>query len=120
MAMRTITKRSAGWTAIFAIAFHGLLYGLTPLAAAPADPFSVICHSGAQNDADQSLPGSTPSNACEHCNLCSATTPPLAPAVVLGRIVAPDLLQVFTPVSDTRASGSATAKQLARGPPSFV
>lgn len=111
----------AGWAAIFAIAFHGLLYGLTPLAAAPVDPFSVICHSSAQSETDQqSLPGSAPSSACEHCNLCSSTAPPLASVVVLGRVVAPDLLQIFTPVSDIRATSATATTHLARGPPSFV
>ena len=39
-------RRSISWVAIYAIALHAILWGVAPMAAAPAsDPFSVICHS---------------------------------------------------------------------------
>ena len=41
-------RRAVGFVAILAIALHGLLLSLAPLAASAAvDPFTVICHSDA-------------------------------------------------------------------------
>ncbi len=51
------------------------------------DPFSVICHSETQatSPADQTpaSPGAAHSQACDHCNLCSAT--PHGPGTLDGR-----------------------------------
>ena len=122
--MRTRINRWLSLVAIFAIALHGVVLGLAPLAAATSDPFSVICHSGAPaQSADEQAP-SNPGDAtqgCEHCNLCSAAAVPVAPDDVLaGRLVPAALRHILRPTSVAAPTGLAPSPKLAQGPPSFA
>jgi hypothetical protein len=108
-----------------AVAMHGALLGLAPLAATAAgDPLSVICHSTApaQTGHEQA-----PANAdgapqgCEHCNLCGAAAPPPAlDDVVAGQLVPARVLQILQPVSAVATAGLAANPKLAQGPPAFA
>lgn len=118
-------RRSVGWVAIFAIALHTILTGLAPLAAAaPADPFSIICHSGsadASPGGQTGLPVGAPSGPCDHCKLCSAVVAPLVPDTLLDSDLAPgNLVEVLFPTSLAPAGGIACTPKLARGPPQRV
>jgi hypothetical protein len=119
--MRARINRFMSVVAIFAIALHGALLGLAPLAASAGDPFSVICHSGApaQTDDDQapSNSGGT-SQGCEHCNLCSAAAAPAAlNDVIVGQLTPARLLQIGRPASALTTAGLAASPKLAQGPP---
>ncbi len=108
--------------AIVAIALHGLLLGLAPLAAA-ADPFQVICHSSAAaSDAQAPGPADAAWHGCEHCNLCSAAAaPPVLDAVLAGRLAPAPLLHVLRPVTANAVLHPATVSpKLAQGPPRFA
>lgn len=123
--MRQGLRRSVGYLAIFAIALHTiLLAAVTPIAAANSvDPFSIICHSGAPAaepaDTTSKAPASTPSSACDHCNLCSATAASYDTLddIVAGYLTPARLLQVLRPSDESgryRVAGNPTQ---ARGPP---
>jgi hypothetical protein len=115
-----------GFVAIVAIALHGLLLGLAPLAAAAAaDPFSIICHSGAAPapaDGEQAPARSdigTP--GCEHCNLCNAAAAPAAlDDVFAGQLLPARVLALLQPVSTAAANNLTTTPKLAQGPPAFA
>jgi DUF2946 family protein len=117
-------RQAVGMVAIFAIALHGLLLGLAPLAAAANDPFTVICHSAPQSTSgqDQSPVGpDTGFHGCDHCNLCSATSTPLAvDGVLAGQLRPVRVLQVLRPISTAATASLATTPKLARGPPAFA
>ena len=115
-------RRSISWVAIYAIALHAILWGVAPMAAAPAsDPFSVICHSEAASPAGQAPAAPAHTQACDHCNLCSAgpATAALVP-VFAGQLAPARLLQILRPVSAALAGHLATTPKLARGPPPFA
>lgn len=123
--MRAGSRRIFSLTAAFAIALHTVLWAaVAPMAATAAvDPFTVICHSEASGPAEQAPDQGTfvPGHACDHCNLCSAATPPAVPdAVVLDQLAPAELLQVLYPVSLARRDGTAASLHRARGPPSFA
>jgi hypothetical protein len=124
--MRLGAKQMLSWVAIYAVALHTLLTGIGPAFAAAqdgVDPFSVIClhDTGAGTPDGQQPSDLVPGHACEHCNLCSAATPPPAPdLVVFGNLMPARLLQVLRPVSTAPSSGVAFRPNLARGPPLFV
>jgi hypothetical protein len=117
-------RRAVGLVAIVVIALHGVLLGLAPLAAAAADPFSVICHSVAPAQAsDEQAPansGGAP-QGCEHCNLCSAAAAP-APLndIFLGQLVPARSLQILRPASAVATVSLASSPKLAQGPPAFA
>lgn len=121
-------KRSVAWLAIYAVALHVILLGLTPIAAngsTAVDPYSVICHSVAlANAVGDSAPvkgGIVPGHACEHCNLCGAMAAPAAPdAAVIGTMAPVRVLHVLRPVSSAAHASLATTPKLARGPPAFA
>ena len=122
--MRARISRSLSVVAIFAIALHGVVLGLAPLAATINDPFSIICHSGASalagDDQAPSNSGGTPQD-CEHCNLCSAAAAPATlDNVVTGQLVPARLLQIVRPVSAIATAGPAASPKLAQGPPAFA
>jgi len=81
--MRPLLRRSVTVVAIYVVALHtGLWAAVAPLITSPAiDPFTVICHSGTSVPAEQATAHGplVPVYACDHCNLCSAVTPPLPP-----------------------------------------
>lgn len=125
--MRVGTRRVLSLVAIYAIALHAILWGAAvPLVARPtADPFSVICHSGAQaaSPAEQApaSPVSAPAHACDHCNLCSTMAPPPALDTVLaGHLTPAKLLQVLRPATAATRDGIANNPNRARGPPAFA
>jgi hypothetical protein len=123
--MRQGQRRILSALAICAVALHTVFLGFAPIGAAQAaasDPFSIICHSVAPSDdapgaVDHLLPG----HACEHCNLCSATAPPTAPAIASNLTLAPARVShVLNPVSAPPRAGIASDPKQARGPPAFV
>jgi hypothetical protein len=126
--MRTGDKKTLSVVAIYAIAVHAVLWAFAgPLAnAAPGvDPFSVICHNAAPDAAADAqtpaLPDHGPSQACDHCNLCSAVTPPPVPDVVLLTRMAPvRILDVLRAAELGPHDGRASDPNLARAPPSFA
>jgi hypothetical protein len=123
--MRLGQRRILSVLAIYAVALHTVFLGFAPIGAVQAaanDPFSIICHSVAPTDdatgaADHLLPG----HACEHCNLCSATAPPAAPAIALELTLTPARVgHVLNPTSAPPRAGIASDPKQARGPPAFV
>lgn len=120
--MRCLLKRTVSWTAIFAVVVHAILVGLSPVTAAPIDPFSVICHSGGQADAEQtpSLPGTIPGKTCDHCTLCNANVDSAPPDVLASPAIALTKMQVARPESDAASAANTSNLHLARGPPSVV
>jgi hypothetical protein len=122
--MRLGGRRAIGLVAIVAIALHAMLWGVaTPMAAgAPLDPFSVICHSGAQTPADQSPEAPAPSSSCDHCNVCAAAAAPPATLdrIAAGQLLPAKLLHVMRPAVSTVRDGLASNPHQARGPPQLT
>ena len=123
--MRFGGRRVLSVVAIYAIALHTIFWAAGPMLAGPsAEPFSVICHSEAPSPSDQapSDPGSTPSQVCDHCNLCSATpVPPVDFDSVLAGILTPvKLLHVLAPAPTAAYDGITDNPNRTRGPPRFA
>ena len=125
--MRASVRQTVSLVAIYAVALHAILFGLAPVLAAGSaagDPFAIICHSDAQGiaPAEQapSVPDIIPGNACDHCILCSASTPPMLESMFAGQLSPTRLLQVLHPVSAAVRTRPAITLHLARGPPNFV
>jgi hypothetical protein len=98
------------------------LLALAPLAAeAAADPFTVICHSGAPAPSGDDQAPARPdiaAHGCDHCNLCSAAAAPSAlDDVLAGQLLPARLLNVLRPVSTAATISLAATPKLARGPP---
>jgi len=109
--------KSVSLVACFAIAMHAILSGV-PMAAAGAtvDPFTVICHS--EPASEQAPAQHTPSQACDHCSLCTVAASAAAPdAILAGRLAPPPLLHVLTPRSHKARAHLAATQHSARGPP---
>lgn len=113
------------WMAIFAIALQAMLWGVTgPSAAGSAiDPFSVICHNS-QASTDQAPADQAPghSQACDHCNLCSATPVALdvLDAVFAGYLTPAKLLEVLSAPSVVTHDGISSNPRLSQGPPQLT
>jgi hypothetical protein len=110
---------------IYAVALHAILLGVLPVPAGnfgAGDPFSFICHSDTQAPAEQapSRPDIIPGHACDHCILCSASTPPALDSVLTGQLAPMRLLQILQPASTLVRSHLAITAHLARGPPNFA
>ena len=111
--------------AFITVALHTVLWAaVTPLIAAPAvDPFTVICHSETSAPAEQA-PGHSPfapAHACDHCNLCNAAAPLVAPdTAVTARFQPVRTLRVLHPANIARHDDIAADPKLARGPPAFA
>jgi len=125
--MPTRFKRLLSIMAITAIAMHTVLWGGTAArgSAIEVDPFSVICHSGGNNDTVQdqapTAPLSAPSHACDHCNLCgSAPSPAVAPPVLIIQLLSTQPAHAVTPASTVLGTGLEVALKGARGPPVFA
>jgi len=122
--MRAGIRRAVSGVAVFAIALHTALWAaMAPVSTAAAvDPFTVICHSGAEQPADpspdQGVPG--PGHACDHCNLCSAATPPLPQTAFSISVEPAQVSQILRPASTTRHISATADPKLARGPPVFA
>jgi hypothetical protein len=110
--------------ALYAMALHVLLAALAPISAgagAAIDPFSVICHSVAPDDTAPRHPALTPGQACEHCNLCSAASPPPAPDVALAIKFTPTIARHIVVAAELPPRTNTTADpKLARAPPPFA
>ena len=112
-------RKSVSLMACFAIAMHAIL-AVVPAQAAPADPFSIICHSGSSVASDQTPDSQqqAPSKACDHCSLCAVASAAAAPdAILTGQLAPPSLLHVLTPGSQVVLLRPASAQHPARGPP---
>jgi hypothetical protein len=123
--MRAGFRQVLSMVAVIAIALHTVLWAaVTPLTAAPAvDPFTVICHSETSTPAEQTpVRGPlAPAHACDHCNLCSAAAPPLAPDTAMTvRFEPVRTLRVLHPANIARHNDVAADPKLARGPPAFA
>ncbi len=126
--MRVRVKRATSWAAIYAVALHAILLGIAPVitnGSVAADPFSVICHSGSQAAAPTSeapgKPDLIPGQACDHCNLCSASAPPQVLDMVLaGRLAPVKLPQGLRPAIAVNYDGIANNPNRTRGPPHFA
>ncbi len=121
--MQTGTRRITGVAATIAIALHTILWAaVAPFVAPAVDPFTVICHSEASAPADQTPVNGAPppAHACDHCNLCSAITPPVplnTPSVTLAPA---RVLQVLRPAAITHHRDATADPKLARGPPALA
>ena len=121
--MRSRVQQAMSWLAIYAIALHTIVLGVTPLfAAQTVDPFSVICHSAAPGaaPAEQTPAGpvSAPAKSCDHCNLCSAMASPDArDGVVIAELGPAKLLQLLRTAPAVPRDGIAYNPNRARGPP---
>lgn len=118
-------KRLLSILAIAAIAMHTVLWGgtVTYSATAAIDPFLVICHSAENTTLDQvpASPGSLPSHACDHCNLCGSTPPPAAvSAVAVVQFLQIGSSYVLEPAPAVPHGGVEVALKGARGPPVFA
>jgi len=117
--------RYLSMVAAFSLTVHTVLWAaLAPHAASPVvDPFTIICHSETSGTADEtSTPGPlAPTHACDHCNLCSAATPPLPPDTARLVCFKPVLiLRGLNPAETARHGDVATDPKLARGPPAVA
>jgi hypothetical protein len=124
--MRISARQVVCWAAIYAIALRAILLGIAPVISAgviTGDPFGIICHSDGQALApteQPAAPGNVPGQSCEHCNLCSALTPPLAPNAILGTILPSHGAGVLPPTPSTPRLDHQSNPKLARGPPLFA
>jgi hypothetical protein len=122
--MSTTLKRRIAWTAILAIALQALLPGFIaqPASAAAFDPGTVICHSDAAGDANQSAPQpALADDCCAQCVLCNSlasTAPPIvAPNYVIWTVPG-DILAVQS--SSEPVATHHPTDNFARGPPLFA
>jgi hypothetical protein len=124
--MRIGVRQAVSWAAIYAIALRAILLGVAPVVsggAAIGDPFTIICHSDGQALAPTEWPAAPktiPGHPCEHCNLCSASTPPPAPDAILVTLLPSDVADVLRPTSSVPRIEIQSDPKLARGPPLFV
>ena len=122
--MQALIRQILGMAAAFALALQTALWGIAPMhAALPIDPLAVICHSEASNSTDPAPDGlpSAPAHACDHCNLCNASAPPLPQDTLLaGRFAPTPTFQAPYLVDTARHDDVVTHSRLARGPPAFA
>jgi hypothetical protein len=125
--MRASIRQIVSLVAIYAIALHAILLGVAPVLAggsAAGDPFAIICHGDAQGTAPAeqapSGPDIIPGYACDHCILCSASTPPILESIFAGQLSPTRLVQVLQLTSNAARSHLAITLHIARGPPIFA
>jgi hypothetical protein len=123
--MRARFRHILSIMAITAVALHSASWSgaATSAVAAAFDPFSVICHSDGNTDTapDQAPAGSTPSHACDHCNLCASTPPPAAsPTTAVIQLLINQASYVLGPIPAFPRGGVEVALHGARGPPVLV
>lgn len=122
--MRAGIRQFPGAVAALVIALQTVAWGVGPAPGlATVDPLSIICHSeasgpGAPVSDDGALP---PAHACDHCNLCSTSAPPLPPDTAIVAYIKP-VRTLATPrlVNSTRHDAVVGEASLARGPPAFA
>jgi hypothetical protein len=121
--MRFWLRQSVTLLAIYAVALHVILLGFAPIGPAganAADSFGVICHAVAPSEDGTSpaAPHLIPGSACDHCNLCSATTPPTAPQTAFDFAPVPAFAAPLWRTAHTVPRPGVTSDpKLARGPP---
>ncbi|HZD88959.1 MAG TPA: hypothetical protein VE224_02575 [Pseudolabrys sp.] len=111
--------------ALYAVALHVILLGLSPVNAGdfgPINPFAVICHTiGAAAESGESPQGTVkylPGRAIDFCNLCGAAAPPPAPDGAFHVSFRPArVLHVLRPISMPATAGLSCDPKLIRGPP---
>ena len=122
--MRAIVRQVLGTAAAFALALQTALWGIAPMhAALPTDPLTVVCHSEASASTDPAPAGlpSAPARACDHCNLCNASAPPLLPETLLAGHFGPAAaFHIPYPLDTERRDDVVALSRLARGPPVFA
>jgi hypothetical protein len=120
--MRAGIRHFLGAVAAIALALHTVAWGIAPVPGlAAVDPFSVICHSEASAPGEPVSDHSplAPAQACDHCNLCSASGPPLPPATAITAYVEPTQSSAIAPpIDNPRHNAIVGEAGLARGPPS--
>jgi len=122
--MRAGIRQFLGAVAAMALALHTFALVIFPaLGPASVDPFSVICHSDASAAVDPTSDQSplAPTHACDHCNLCSASAPPLPHGTAIAAYVTPaPESAVPPPIDNPRHDAVVGEPGLARGPPSIA
>ena len=116
--MRKVSRRAVSWAAIYAVALHAILMGVSPVTN--GESFSVICRSDAQPLAPEQAPNHSdhrPGHACEHCNLCSAAGPLPAPDTLASILLPLRVTHVLHPAFSATRIGLASDPKLATGPP---
>ncbi|HEX5210253.1 MAG TPA: DUF2946 family protein [Pseudolabrys sp.] len=120
--MRLFFRRAVTILAIYAVAMHVILLGLTQIAVTgqTVNPITVICHDATPGDEAPGKPDLAPGQACEHCNLCGVAPPPEPATASIGQLLPARLLHVLRPASQVARMGIAFTPNLARGPPRFA
>lgn len=125
--MNMACRRAVSWAAIYAVAFHAILLGISPIpngVSVAGDPFSIICRGDVQplapTNQTPNKPDHLPGHACEHCNLCSAAGPLPAPDTLVSVLVPPRVTHILRPASSTPRIGLTSDPKLATGPPQVV
>jgi len=124
--MRARFRQFGTLLAIITIALHTALLGVAAVTAAPSsvDPFSIICHSGAETGGTADHPANqtpAPTHACDHCNLCGTAPPSNLPATVAFLKLDPaPLLHRLIAATDLPGAGIISRSNPARGPPVFA
>jgi len=122
--MRAGIRQFLGAVAAMALALHTVAWGIAPASGLVAvDPFSVICHSEGSAPVDPATDHSplVPAQACDHCNLCSASATPLPPSAANAGYTKPtQALVVPRPIDSPRHDAVVGEAHLARGPPSIA
>jgi len=121
--MRVGIRQFLGAVAAMALALHTVAWGIVP-ASEPAsvDPFSVICHNDASAAVDPAYDQSplAPTHACDHCNLCNVSAPPLPHGTAIAAYATPAPESVPPPIDSPRHDAVVGEPGLARGPPSIA
>lgn len=127
--MRKGVKRTTGWVAIYAVAFHTLLvgFGLAAIGARDSfDPFAITCLTGAHDtapaDSTTSPSGSEKTQICKHCVLCGvAASPATQPQVAFAIALTPaQVTGLLWPILVARPADPPRNPHLPRGPPNFA
>ena len=119
--MRAGIRQFLGAVAAMALALHTVAWGVPAPGPASVDPF--ICDSDASAAVDPASDQSplAPTHACDHCNLCSASAPPLPHGTAIAAYVTPaPESAVPPPIDNPRHDAVVGEPGLARGPPSIA
>jgi hypothetical protein len=122
--MRVWVRRSIGLLAIYVIALATILsaFSAPRPASAAFDPFSVICHSGADSAAasDQAPAQPAPTKVCDHCTLCGAAAAAVLAfnGVVIDTLAPAAEQSVLRPAQSLPPAEIGGSPRQAQGPPS--
>jgi hypothetical protein len=121
--MRNLWQRVVGWVTVYTIVLQAFSFGLMPAAAGANhnfDPFSIICSVGtsATTDTQDTAPSPHIAHSCDHCVLCSATTPPQAPdSAIKVSFIAPALPFSWPHTALPAHEPCGSSPELPTGPP---